>query len=364
MAVPNTLQDAIAISRDLTGKRNIPSYMKWSGNKNHPEYLRGYRTAFRNAGGNRRYVDPFAGSASLPFNVVPGKKALLGDFDEMNIGFHNAVKDGTIGNELDFSNFMQDGVINRKDFFERLRGGTPSGRIYPPTGKRPYSLDGSWPPKKNSLNYIVNELNQKNITPESNLGAIKAWAKMQNAGFRGDARFNKKPHKAKGVKRWYNISANEENYKPVKRNYQSYQPLMENFDFINRDAFDFLNNEELNDNKDFLVADSPYWKESGNYDHGFDHKKLARTLGSMKDDGMPIVATNSALAMPLYQDEGFDTFLMNRRNNSGAKSTSRGVKPEMVAVTPGLISEREWKGSLKKSIQMSIFEQAWNTILI
>ena len=48
-----TLQDAIDASLDYSGKTSIPSYMKWSGNKNHPEYLRGYRTALRNAGRNR-----------------------------------------------------------------------------------------------------------------------------------------------------------------------------------------------------------------------------------------------------------------------------------------------------------------------
>ena len=150
-----TLQDAIDASLDYSGKTNIPSYMKWSGNKNHPEYLRGYRTAYKNAGGQRRYVDPFAGSASLPLNVVPGQEALLSDFDEMNIGFHNAVKEGSLGDELDFSNFMQDGVVNRKTFFEELRGGTPYGRVLAPNKNRSYSLDGSWPPKKNSLNYII-----------------------------------------------------------------------------------------------------------------------------------------------------------------------------------------------------------------
>jgi site-specific DNA-adenine methylase len=357
MAKKFTLQDAIDASLDYSGKKSIPSYMKWSGNKNHPEYLRGYRTALRNAGRNRRYVDPFAGSASLPFNLVPGQEALLSDFDDMNIGFHNAVKEGTIGDELDFSDFMRDGVVNRKTFFEDLRGGTPSGRIYPPTDKRSYPLDTRWPPRKNSLNYIINELNEANINPASNLEAIKAWARMQNAGFRGDARFNQKP--ARGVKRWYNISANEENYRPVKRNYYAYRPLMENFNFVNMDVFDFLNDMELDPKRDFMPIDSPYIEEAGNYDHGIDHRKLARVLGSLKDEGMPIVATNSELAMPLYQDEGFDTFLMDRRNNSGAKRTSRGIKPEMVAVTPGLISEREWKGP---RIQKSLFEIAWGLV--
>ena len=340
-----TLQDAITASRDLTGKTNVPSYMKWSGNKNHPEYLRGYRTAFRNAGRNRRFVDPFVGSASIALNVVPGEKALLSDFDDMNVGMHNAVKEGKLGDELDFSDFMQDGVVNRKDYFEKLRGGTPYGRALAPTKNRSYPLDVRWPPEKGSLNYIINELNEAGINPASNLDAIKAWAKMQNVAFRGDARFNQKP--ARGVKRWYNMSANEENIRPVKRNYHAYQPLMENFDFINRDVFDFLNNEELDSKGDLMAIDSPYIEEAGNYDHGIDHRKLARILSSLKDDGMPIVATNSESARPLYEDEGFDTFLMDRRNNSGAKSEYRGVRPEMVAVTPGLISEREWKGPRK-----------------
>jgi len=352
-----SLQDAMAASRDLTGVTRIPSYMKWSGNKNHPEYLRGYRTALANAGRNRRYVDPFAGSASLPINLVPGQEALLGDFDDMLIGFHNAVKEGSLGNELDFSDFMNEGVVNRKDFFERLRGGTPQGRVYPPTNNRPYPLDLRWPPQKGSLNSIVHELNEMGINPASNLDAIKAWARMQNAGYQGDPRFNKEPHKS-GVKRWYNISANEENYIPTQRNYLSYQPLMENFDFVNTDVFDFLNNQELRPRSDYMPIDSPYIGEAGNYDHGIDHRKLSRVLGALKDDGMPIVVSNSEFARPLYDDEGFDTFLMDRRNNT--RANKKGVVPEMIAVTPGLISEREWKGPRK--VQKSLFDMAWNSV--
>ena len=362
MALPRSLAHARSMSQDMTGSQRIDPYMKWTGGKNHPEYIGGYRRALRNAGGNRRVVEPFVGSGSIAMNLVPGKEALLGDFDEMNIGFHNAVKTGSLGNELDYSRFLGDnGTINRKTFFEDLRGGTPMGRIYPPTEKRSYPLDTRWPPREGSLNHLVHDLQQRGVNPASSLDAIKMWAMAQNAGFRGDARFNRKPSKRHGVDRWFNISSNEEEFAPVNRNYLAYPEITRNFDFEPVDFNTAMDTWELDPKNDILFNDSPYLEEAGNYDHGLDQAQMVNQLRELMEDAMPIVATNSEYALPLFRDAGFDTWLNDRKNNYGAKAESRGKAREMVAVTPGLISENEWK-NIGKSEQLTLFDRAWDVV--
>lgn len=355
------LPKARAFATDLTGRKIVPSPIKWTGGKGHSHYVGPLRDALRRVG-PRRLVDPMVGGANIPLNLVPGGKALLADANPMLIGMHNAIKNKKL--ELDWSRFMdKEGVIGQKTYYEDLRGGSPKGRKLP-------NFNARWPPNQGSLNHILHELAEADLTPSEELQAIRLWAMYQNMAWRGIPRMNRKG--------FANMTMNDQRgFRPTpKWDYKHFSPLMQNFDLHHMPIEQSMHEMELHPKKDILTLDPPYQGELASLaGDEFDllQKPIADWAGEFAEDGGPVIAFNSPAAQPLYEDAGFDTFIGLRPDMSAAHTTHRRTKPELIAHAniPGM-SEEEWYsrfphlriGSPSKQLTLDeAFEKSWPTVI-
>jgi len=311
---------AWAAMQDITGKTRVPSPLRWQGSKGRPHYIGPLRDAFNRVGRHRRLVDPFLGGGNIPLNLQP-ERALLSDLNPnlINAFAHIQNPDGF---SVDWSQFTnEDDVVDKETYYERLRGGTPTGM-------------GSWPPSQGSVNDLMLNLPpQEERSPEEKMLMAQMWLMMQQSGWQGGARGD--------FGNYTDLPYGSPIKYPPSWDYSHYAPLMQGWDLRNMGIEEVMENGLIIPEEDFLVLDSPYYMERGTYTPGgFDdlQQPMAEWAGGLARQGLPVVAFNSAFARPFYDAEGFDTVLNTRMDRSGGKGAERGPRPEMIAYAniPGL----------------------------
>lgn len=343
-----TLDEALSRSRNPTAA-SVPPPLKWTGGKGHERYIRPLRQAYQNTGGGRRIVEPFVGGMNVALNVAPGQRGLLSDADPMLVAALNAMKNKEL--ELDWSPFLNDeGVLDKRAYYEKLRGGTPRGR------KRD-DFDVSWPPQPNSLNAILDEIYSSQRRPELDPDAVKRWLMYQNLAWRGLPRMNPQGYA--------NYSMNDSSgFRPETTwDYSHFSPLMSNYD-ITAMPFgeEYIKNTRINPEDDFIVIDPPYMGEESEYGaSGFDlQRELARWATRQADEGTPLVVFNSPNAMDLY-DGLDDVFVANRPDLSAASAQNRKDKGELVGLANVGMREKDWLGKAEL-MQTKLFDMAWDSV--
>ena len=69
---------------------------------------------------------------------------------------------------------------------------------------------------------------------------------------------------------------------------------------------------------------------------------IADWAEEQSQEGLPIVAFNSADAQDMWADRGFNTFLQGRQDRTAGKGGERGIRPEMVATNIAGLDEDRW----------------------
>lgn len=315
------------IMQDFRGlPQNMIQGPKWTGGKRQPYYIGPLRRAMAlnpsKRGGRRRIVEPFMGALNVSANVNPGQRALAGDFDDLMPEVFKRIQQGDM--TLDMTPFLQDGNIDRRTFYEDIRGATPLGR----KGK---DFDTRWENlKPDSLNDFIRRQKEGRLSDQEFRDMIDRFAQYQRMVWRGEPRRSRLGYA--------NFTANDPLFRniPERLNLATNQPAYANFDIHGgMDYKDFFK-LPINPDDDFGFIDPPYaGGEGANYDFPVpdpmeEHKILAELVGELAAEGMPIVATNNPIVAPLYEKHGFKTQLMGRpdryRNYGGAET----LKPEAI----------------------------------
>ena len=308
-------------------------------------------------------VDPFLGGANIPLNLSP-QRTLLNDYNQDLINVYRGIRDTPGGLEINWGQHTDpQGILPKRAFMEDIRGGLKRG-------KSGADWENVWPPKEGSLNSIIMEGHEQGLSSERIHDMAQAWLKMQQAAFQGHARSNPQGY--------YNIAAGHEGPYADIWNYKHYQPLMENWELQSKPIDQFMQEAELNPRDDFMPLDPPYLGEPGAYNvgdkHPFDHfqQPLADWAGELAEDGMPIVAFNSAHAQDMWADRGFDTALHARMDTTGGRGAKREARPELVAFAniPDMDVERwfrhhpdkQWVTEDLFRYSNDVFEDAWSVM--
>ena len=314
------------IMQDFRGlPRNMIQGPKWTGGKRQPYYIGPLRRAMAlnpsKRGGRRRIVEPFMGALNVSANVNPGQRALAGDFDDMMPEVFKRIQQGDM--TLDMKPFLQDGNIDRRTFYEDIRGATPKGRKGKDFDSRFETL------KPDSLNDFIRRQKEGGLTDQEFRDMIERFAQYQRMAWRGEPR--------RSGLGYANMTINNPSFSlPPTLDLATNQPAYANFDIHGgMDYKDFFK-LPINPDDDFGFIDPPYaGGEGANYDFPVpdpmeEHKILAELVGDLAAEGMPIVATNNPIVAPLYEKHGFKTQLMGRpdryRNYGGAAT----LKPEAI----------------------------------
>lgn len=340
-----TLQQRIA--GDITGKKRIPSPFKWAGSKASPHYLGPLRDAAQMTGA-KRLLEPTLGGANIALNM-PMREVKANDADAYLVNAFKQMRDAPGGLELDWKPWKGHGMTEGNWKGDEM---PDPDRISKPTFLGPRASRGKYADYEGpvmrgitsgedpgSFNAMIAQFqaDPRSVNPRD---MAEMFMMNQQLSMNAWSRLNRKGQ--------YNQSPGSLRIGEDKWNYQEYAPLMEHWTMSQLPLDDFLEHVEADPLRDMAVLDPPYGGgEVGGYDYldmmgGDAHKNLAEQLGGLAEDGLPIVAFNAATEADHYRDQGFRTLLNRRPDSTSSKASSRGIKPEMIAIAnvPHMTADR------------------------
>ena len=128
---------------------------------------------------------------------------------------------------------------------------------------------------------------------------------------------------------------------------------MEEWQYIRRPIDELITSDDidLDPNRQATFIDPPYHQELGA--HTFfdlsDQERVRALTETLDEFGIPTVSFNSftdAIVNPL-RDMGLDIHQLARRDTSGSKASTRGVKPELMAMA---------------NVPQDAFQQTWSEL--
>jgi site-specific DNA-adenine methylase len=324
------------IAGDITGKTRIPSPFKWAGSKAKPHYLGPLRDAAQKTGA-KRLLEPTLGGANIALNM-PMREVAANDADAYLMNAYQQMRDAPGGLELDWKPWKGHGMTEGKWKGDEM---PDPDRISKPTFLGPKASRGKYADYDGPV--------MRGITSGEDPGSFNAMIADMQAGepidrqrmaemFMMNQQLSMNAWSRLNRKGQYNQSPGSLKIGEDKWNYNEYAPLMEHWTMSQSPLDDFLENVEADPLRDMAVLDPPYGGgEVGGYDYldmmgGDAHKDLAEQLGGLAEDGLPIVAFNAATEADHYRDQGFRTLLNRRPDSTSSKASSRGIKPEMIAI--------------------------------
>jgi site-specific DNA-adenine methylase len=356
-----------------TKSGRIESPLKWAGSKGKDHYINPLQRSVLMAGADR-LIDPMMGGANIPLNM-PVKEVLAADRDKNLV---NAMQHIQGGIEVPWHEFTGHGIdesavtggkareqvatpgeISKPTFFGDLD--TFQGRDFS-TYTGPTLRGSTKDPQEGSLNHLLDMANRGELGDDGYRRLAQLWLMVQQAGFNAHTR----SAGGEGNEHRYSMTRGAAGPFADVWNYRHYQPKMKDWSIEAMPVDEFLSQLESKRKGDLLTIDPPYEGEQAGYGNKFDmesgqQQALARKVGELAEDGMNVVAFNSPLVADLYRDQGFQTMLNRRMDSSGAKASSRGIKPEMIATNiPGMDADEWFRNHPDKRFEGTAEEQqAW-----
>lgn len=340
------------------GRPEIQSPLKWAGSKGRDHYIDPLQRIVSRTGADILY-DPMVGGANLPLNL-PMKEISVADKDANIINAYRHMQQDPnfeidwseftghgipdddrarqtfssgqkIGQQMDPSEYIaRPNMVSKPTFFgsqfgqeAAVQGGHDISHYDGPT------LRGSAVnPEEGSLNYMLDMANRGELDDDGYKRLAQLWLMTQQSSLNAFTRYNNKTGR-------YTMTRGAGGPYADIWNYRHYKPMMENWEMDAMPVDEFLRDKEIDTNRGVMTIDPPYEGEQAGYADKFDMKtgqqqQLASRLGELAEDGMPIIAYNSPLVADLYRDQGFNTMLNRRRDNT-ATVGKRGIKPELIA---------------------------------
>lgn len=136
-------------------------------------------------------------------------------------------------------------------------------------------------------------------------------------------------------------------------NVDPWSEIMEEWQYIRRPIDELITSDDidLDPNRQIAFIDPPYHQELGA--HTFfdlsDQERVRALTETLVGEGMPVASFNSftdEIVNPL-RDMGLDIHQLARRDTSASKASSRGVKPELMAMA---------------NIPQNAFQQTWSEL--